>query len=266
MIKINDIIVPHGTFPDGTLLLKFNKDFQSVFVNKAINYEWIYEDDSELFTLICLRRHLECFRKHILFLPYIPHARMDRTKSAEDVFTLKYFCEIINSLSFDEVVVRDPHSNVSTALLNRVRCEDMTYWLDRALDVVDDGNLVLFFPDEGAMKRYSDFAKYPYAFGVKKRDWRTGKIEGLTLINGDCVKDKNILIIDDICSYGGTFLHSARALKEAGAANISLYVTHLEHNVLKGEMYASGLIDKIYTTPSITYDVPKDIENIIILN
>lgn len=265
MIKINDIIISQDHFPDNTLMLKFDKEFQSVFVNKAINYEWIYEDDSELFTLICLRRHLERYKRHVLFLPYVAHARMDRVKSEKDVFTLKYFCEIINSLNFEEVVVRDPHSNVSTALLNRVRCEDMHYWIERALEQVNEENLVLFFPDEGAMKRYSDLAKYPYAFGVKKRDWETGKIQGLALVHGDIVKDKRVLIIDDICSFGGTFLHAARALREAGAAEVYLYVTHLESNVLKGEMYSSGLINKIYTTPSITWQVPADVEDIEVL-
>lgn len=53
-------------------------------------------------------------------MPYIPHARMDRVQELEDVFTLKYFCQVINSLHFDKVIVRDAHSNVSLALLDRV--------------------------------------------------------------------------------------------------------------------------------------------------
>lgn len=268
MIKINGFRVDVGNFPDGTLLVKLDKVFQDeVDTFKVIKYRWDYESDNELFTLICLRRHFEKSSKsHILYLPYVPHARMDRVKNTGDVFTLKYFCEVINSLNFDKVVVRDPHSNVTTALLENVQCEDMKYWFDDLLDRVDNGNLVLFYPDEGAMKRYSEMIQgYPYAFGVKKRNWETGQIEGLALVHGNIVKGKDILIIDDICSYGGTFLHSAKALKEAGAVNISLYVTHLEANVLKGEMYSSGLINKIYTTPSITQAVPEGIENIVVL-
>jgi ribose-phosphate pyrophosphokinase len=114
-------------------------------------------------------------------------------------------------------------------------------------------DLVVFFPDEGAMKRYSDMINdIPYAFGIKKRDWATGKILGLDIMNAELVKDKNILIIDDICSRGGTFLHSAKALKAAGANRIFLYVTHAEQTMVEGEMYNNpDLVERIYTTDSI---------------
>ena len=102
------------------------------------------------------------------------------------------------------------------------------------------------------MKRYSDKSPLPYAFGMKKRDWATGQILGLDIINAEAVKDKNILIVDDICSRGGTFYHSAKALKAAGAKSVNLYVTHLEETVTLGDLASSdGLIDHIYTTESI---------------
>ncbi len=114
-------------------------------------------------------------------------------------------------------------------------------------------DLVVFFPDEGAMKRYSDMINdMPYAFGIKKREWATGKILGLDIMNAELVKDKNVLIIDDICSRGGTFLHSAKALKAAGANRIFLYVTHAEKTMVDGEMYNDlDLVERIYTTDSI---------------
>jgi ribose-phosphate pyrophosphokinase len=87
---------------------------------------------------------------------------------------------------------------------------------------------------------------------MKKRDWQTGKILGLDVINAENIVGKDVLIVDDICSRGGTFYHSAKALKAAGAKSVSLYVTHLEETVTLGEMAASdGLVDHIYTTESI---------------
>jgi ribose-phosphate pyrophosphokinase len=92
----------------------------------------------------------------------------------------------------------------------------------------------------------------PYAFGIKKRDWTTGKIEGLDVAGSvDKIKDSNILIIDDICSRGGTFYHSAKKLKELGAKKIYLYITHCENTILEGELLTSGLIERVYTTNSI---------------
>lgn len=268
MIKINDEIFNKQHFPDGTQLLKCNTP-------KCINItiEWIYENDEELFTLYCLKRHMD-YHKHPkatirLKLAYLPNARMDRTKSSEDVFTLKYFCEVINSLNFDEVYVRDPHSSVSVALLDRVICDDMGFWVNKCLQHIDCSNLVLFFPDEGAMKRYAGlFTDYPIAFGIKQRNWENGKIVGLQVVNGDAVKGKDVLIVDDICSYGGTFYHSAKALKELGAERIDLYVTHLESSVYDGAAYTSGIINHFYTTPSLMLaeDVyPNDRKKITVL-
>lgn len=252
MIKLNGYIVEQGSFPDGTLMLK-NLNNYLAFGEKAF-IEWKYENDAELFTLICVRRYLDDFHLRFITLQmdYIPHARQDRVKTCQDVFTLKYFAEIINSLNFSAVNVLDAHSNVALALIDRVRNCSPEPFIEKAIsNINNEANLIAFYPDEGAMKRYSDMANMPYAFGIKKRNWETGKIEGLTIQNQELVKGKDVLIIDDICSRGGTFLHSARALKEAGANKIYLYVTHLEKTVLDGELYSeiigNNLIECIYT-------------------
>jgi ribose-phosphate pyrophosphokinase len=254
MIRVGEISIPCGKsmFPDHSLLIKL--DPEKMFDNRgAIKVEWLYEGDSELFTLICVKRHIDrhfTTREVVLDMPYIPHARMDRVKADEDVFTLKYFAEVINSLNFKTVWVRDAHSNVSLALINNVWDTGVNSYIHRAIEL--SGADAMFYPDEGAMKRYSSESELPYAFGMKKRDWKTGKIEGLDIVNTDNIVGKNVLIVDDICSRGGTFYHSAKALKAAGAKSVSLYVTHLEETVTLGEMAASdGLVDHIYTTESI---------------
>ena len=245
------IRVEQNHFPDNTLFLKLPN-------HKIDKVEWLYENDAELFTLICIRKHYD--KDLTLILPYICHARQDRVKNPDDVFTLKYFCEVINSLNFSKVVVRDTHSNVALALLDRVYQEPIDTYIYEVLKDMDQ-NTILFFPDEGAMKRYSNYFHIPYAFGMKKRNWETGKIEGLDVINKEIVKDKNVLIIDDICSRGGTFLYSARTLKEAGAKDIYLYITHAENTMVAGEMYYEPhLIKHIYTTNSI-FDKKEDVLN-----
>ena len=266
MIQLNEHIVGNDRFPDGTLLMKLP------FSPKPSNeIRWHYENDAELFKLICLVKSMREMYKGVridLFMPYLPNARQDRVKNPEDVFTLKYFCEIINSLEFDTVFVTDVHSNVGLALLDRVR--EIKPWgqIHNALtkitfmetgDVMHEAreecykNLLLFYPDEGAMKRYSGEMGMPYIFGVKDRDWKTGQIKRLNLA-GDVsmIEGKNILIIDDICSKGGTFYYAAKELKEAGAANIYLYVTHCENTIYEGELLKEdSLIKHIFTTNSL---------------
>ena len=248
MFKINGTPVQIERYPDETPRL--NIDVPA----GGITLEWLYEKDEEIILFFIVRhfREQSATGKLTLVMSYIPHARMDRVKGRGEVFTLKYFCEFINSMCFDKVIVRDAHSNVSLALLNHVAAEsvdgNIKQLIDKLLDAQRD---IVFYPDEGSCKRYSEMIGFPCAFGLKKRDWSTGKIMGLE-VQGDLPEAPfNALIVDDISSYGGTFLHAARKLKELGAGKIYLYVTHCENAILNGELIGSGLLEKIYTTKSI---------------
>lgn len=248
MIKYNNKPVAINHFPDGTILMKEN----AVLGQKA-EIIWHFENNEELVALYYLVRHLQ--NKGItdifLKLPYIPNARQDRVKQQEDVFTLKYFSMMINELNFKSVTVLDPHSYVSEALIDHICIETPGKYVEKVLKQI--GNEVLFFyPDEGAMKRYSAMFNKPYVFGIKKRDWETGEILGLSVSGQtELIKDSTILIVDDICSRGGTFYYSAKALKDWGAKDIYLYVSHCENTVLEGEVIKSDFIKRIYTTNSI---------------
>ena len=270
MIKLNNTHVPQNKFPDGTLLIKY---METYFANNNI-IEWKYENDGELFTLICLVNHIREHKPDAFFtliMPYLPHARMDRVKEDSDIFTLKYFCQVINSLNFETVLVKDAHSNVGLALLDRVK--EIKPWgdINEAIEIIkgsllEGRRLIAFFPDEGAMKRYTSEADVdmPFTFGVKRRDWKTGKIEGLDIAgNVSLIEGSDILIIDDICSRGGTFMWSADKLKEAGAENIYLYVTHCENTIHEGELLKNNdLIKHIFTTDSL---ITKEHKKITIL-
>lgn len=245
MIKINGEIIDIKHFPDGTLLMKL-KGISNPII------QWNFESNEELVALIFLTRHLNSVgvKDITLFMPYIPNARQDRVKTDEDIFTLKYFAEIINTLNFKAVFVLDPHSAVSEALIENISIVSPDELITQTISDCEPD--ILFYPDEGAMKRYLGMVTKEYVFGIKKRDWQNGKIEGLDVCGDiDKIKGKNVLIIDDICSRGGTFYHSANKLKELGANKIYLYVTHCENTIFEGELLKGDLIEKIYTTNSI---------------
>lgn len=254
-------IVRPQKFPDGTMRLNLSNIYY-----EQTEIQWAYDNDEEMVVLFYLVNHLRANVPDIkltLSLPYLPNARMDRVHDKKtEVFTLKHFASFINSLNFFAVRVLDVHSDVAAALINHIDIEMPTRYIDRVVDKIKEkhsfNQLLLFYPDEGAMKRYSKLTNHPYAFGVKQREWETGNIIGLDVINGDSVKDKAILIIDDICSKGKTFYYSAKRLMELGARNIYLYITHCENSVLDGEMIESDLIQRIYTTDTIfTAQHPK---------
>lgn len=263
MIKIDDKVIKVEHFPDGTQRLNCLPKTSSY---SDLLFKWNYESDEELVTLIFLVKHLRNIgfnQDFLLFLDYIPNARMDRTHYKEEVFTLKYFCDIINDLQFSHVVVLDPHSNVSTALLDRVIVNTPEEAIVQVINELNDKNLVLFFPDSGAAKRYSSmFPEYKYIYGNKVRRWEDGVIIGTEIVNpfNVDIENKTILIIDDICSRGTTFVKSAEALKNHNVGDIYLWVTHCENTILEGEVLTSGLIKKVFTTDSIFTEEHEKVE------
>ena len=255
MIKVIGIEFKRESFPDKTG--KFIVDMDSISQRAAtlgnqIPIEWNYESDLEMIDLFYLVSHLKehGFNNLSLCLFYIPNARMDRVKDNTEIFTLKYFCNFINSLKFTKVIVLDPHSNVSIALLNNVEVINPKYSIKASFNSFkerSDKPIIIFFPDEGSSKRYGDMVEGNRAFGIKKRDWKTGTILGLDVVGEIPNEPFDVLIVDDISSYGGTFFHSAKKLKALGADRIGLYVTHCEENILKGDLAKSKIIEQVYT-------------------
>lgn len=260
MIKINNKLVEVTHFPDGTQCIKF-PDYSTCRVENEPNIiSWFYDSDEELFTLAStvdfIKRMSHPAQGLCLFMPYVPNARMDRIKSPQENFSLKVFANFINSLGFDSVYTNNVHSNVSQALINNIENRDDEPLIKFAIDKYHPD--VIFFPDEGACKRYADLeivkkSNKPIAFGIKKRDWKTGKILGLDVISDVDLTNKKVLIIDDICSAGGTFKFSSMKLKEMGSNDVALFVSHCEDNIQNGDLLKTDLISTIYTTDSILH-------------
>jgi len=274
MIKVNNEIVEIKRFPDGTLNIKGNSDL----MNSEVVIAWHYDNDAEFMAIAFLTKFYQAHGCNvILYMPYVPNARMDRVKYAGEIFTMKYFGELINSLNFNEVWIHDAHSSVASAVIQNVRFVDDSELINYVVNKVIDTEKeipIIFFPDEGSMKRYGErFGGLPRAFAIKNRDWNSGVIKGMYAvgINNDDVKGKPVIIRDDICSYGGTFYYAAKMLKEMGAGNIYLFVTHCEDNIHKGHLgekevnlLATGLIKKVFTTDSIyTFNTSELVEVLI---
>ncbi len=258
MIKVNGKKVEINHFPDGTLRLKVDPECNNEII-------WVYENEEEFAVLIYITKHLKSFvsfKSIVLDMCYLPNARMDRIKNNDEVFTLKYFTDVINWLGFDEVHVMDVHSDVSKALLDRSVFENPSEYISFVLGYISEGdlsNVVLYYPDASSAKRYSEFfANVSYCYGEKIRDWDTGKILGLEIKgNGIDLKDKTVLMVDDIISYGGSLYHSANALKEYDVNKIFAYVTHTENSILNREkgtlikVLEDNTVEKLFTTNSL---------------
>lgn len=266
MITLNGVVIKQGRFPDGTLNLKDN-GFE---FNEGNLISWFYDGDDEMFTIMSLvdilKRH-KC-NKINLYMPYLPNARMDRIKSDEENFSLKVFAKWINSLGFNKVYVENVHSNVSNALIDNIVDELPDMDIETIISIETVKGIcnfdAIFFPDEGAYKRYKDMEiiktlNLPIAFGIKNRDWKTGDIISLAIMGAD-VSGKNVLIVDDICSKGFTFYYSGEQLREHGAKDVRLYITHCEDTIKDGKLLNTDVISKVYTTDSICHIEDEKIE------
>lgn len=263
MILINDSKLKLNHFPDGTLHLTPSCEIKTVNIIK-----WYYENEEELIALIYITNYLKEHggKENELHMPYIPNARMDRIKTKRDVFTLKYFANVINSLGFKKVLSIDPHSPVSEALIDNLYLLDLNVFVRRLIlrdininENINEDDLIVYFPDNGASKKYEDlFRGFKTCYGVKHRDWTSGKIMGLEIITNKIdLKDKTVLMFDDICSYGGSMYYGANKLKELGAKKIYAYVSHCENSILdreRGTLIKSledGTVERLFTTNSL---------------
>lgn len=164
-----------------------------------------------------------------LVLPYVPYARQDRVALPGEPLSAAVFCRLVNGLGFDTVTISDPHSDVVPALLDRVRVVPATPYvrLVREQALAQLPAVALVAPDAGARKRVDTVGQalaLPVVHAGKKRDAATGALSGAEVTGA--VPDLPLLIVDDICDGGGTFISLARVLRERTRQPLYLYVTH----------------------------------------
>lgn len=161
-----------------------------------------------------------------LQLPYVPYARYDRRMKKVDSQSLKVFSKIINSLNFNRVTVSDAHSDVVENLIDRCFVDtqrDILKFFDIDMKKYD----YIVSPDQGASKKIkaiSELLKIPVIHCNKSRDNSDQITE--TSVYDEVPEGSNLLVIDDICDGGRTFIEVAKALKAKGASEVDLYVTH----------------------------------------
>ena len=214
-----------------------------------------FDSDDDLFRLQVLAKFLRNAGHPVnLVIPYMPYSRADRSQDGS-IFTLQFVSEIINDLEFRRVTVYEAHSDVTVQLLNR--CHNVEVIRYMVPQILSDSwgfnpNMDwLVFPDAGAAKRYFDVApEFPVLFGTKVRNFKTGKIEGITLPKIIPAPGATALIVDDLCSRGGTFIQAAKLLADMGFSYITLLVAHMEKAGYNKDLL--GAVDRIHASDSIT--------------
>ena len=221
MITVNSITITPTFFPDGT---------QQVWHLPTALIEagewhicWSFASEAELITLLQLCE-LRASRPTHLELTYLPYGRQDKPVSNDATFGLQTFIRVLSLCELTSIRVLDPHSAVITAALPQCEATYPTQHVTNAIQ--STGATAIAYPDAGAVRKYTTIYHTDCVVftGQKVRDQRTGTITH-TDVDGN-PSGHHVLIIDDICDGGRTFIALATTLKDRGARSVHLFVTH----------------------------------------
>lgn len=263
MILLNNKEVKVTKFPNGeslidTSLLNELSELKSL-KSPELYLTLRFESNEDILNLIFIKRHIDSLKNRSvsLVMDYMPYSRMDRSQNGS-CFTLRYLCEILNNY-FPNIYVVEPHSDVTVLeMADDSYVQTISIILELCHKILNKHPEIdaICFPDKGARHRYGDMYYFKeiglnICYCDKVRDFDTGNIIGLDLCDFP-ENTKNVLILDDLCSKGGTFYHTANKLKENGVENVYLGVCHMETAVLGGELIKdSSPIKYIYCTNSM---------------
>lgn len=259
------------TYSGGEVSTKF--DIHQTSIN--FNYAYIrasLQSSDDIMALLMLTDSLRRVNPSVKIkvgMEYVPYARQDRVCASGESLSIKVFCDLINSQKYDSILISDPHSEVTPALLNNCA-------IDSQAEIFAEGmkyntmwgkgkyNLILVSPDAGATKKINDLSKATGIHTVvradKTRDVNTGEITG-TVVYSDFVGNRDFIIVDDICDGGRTFLELAKVLRPLTTGKIILYVTHGIFS--KGLEVFDGVIDEVYTANPWDQEKWKPFTNLV---
>jgi ribose-phosphate pyrophosphokinase len=244
MISLNSHVIEPTIFPDKTSQVWNIPTFFLQTPKHIHRIRWVFEEEAEL---IHLHQLVLLLKEQMLPIPihlemsYLPYARQDKPIDNYAAFAFHSFCKIINSMGIDIITVLDPHCSLHYAI-NNVRAISPIHHMTDALDEFEPDYFC--FPDDSARHRYlTEVSILQSEFGVpeslsqiiefkKIRDPSSGMIVSYEIKqNGFKIEmeenaKKRVLIIDDICDGGSTFILCASKLRELGFEEIGLYVTH----------------------------------------
>lgn len=233
--------------------------YKAVTLNEKYNIiQFNWESNEDIVHLMMAVEYLKdkVSRGHIeLRMPYVPYSAMDR-EIGDQLYTCKYFSNIVKKLGVSSVKIYDPHSEKATDL-GVTTVMDLQPIINKVLkDAKPD---FIYLPDKGAYDRYTgtvNFHEIKVFHGYKHRDLANkGKLSpemqvDLCGISPDDLKGSRVLIVDDICRKGGTAYYAALNLHNLGVAEVYLYITHCEDVIEQGNILKDDEIKKVYTTDS----------------
>lgn len=250
-LTINNIpLLRSFIFPGGEVQIQLPKEFtddEYRYLNiDEITIRTILNSSDSILELIFVKKALDNFYPNNiinLVIWYLPYARQDRVTVIGECDSGFQLLFMLQKLNFNKIFVADIHSDkifnnqfwkklpfheyyISTINNTKLIEHDVLLILmDKKLEYD-----ILIAPDKGSfnkVKRVSEFFNIPFVVGNKIRDPKNGKLSHYELdANIEILENKRLLVIDDICDGGGTFVLLSEELKNHKPMSYDLYVIH----------------------------------------
>lgn len=237
-------------FSDGEIWVKYKENIRGrdIFVVQSTHPP--AENLMELLIMIDAAKRSSAKRVTAV-IPYFGYARQDRKDQPRVAITAKLVANLITVAGADRVITMDLHAAQLQGFFDIPFDHLYASPVFTSLFKEKSENLVVVSPDVGGIKLARSYAKRIDAdfVVIDKRRPQQNMAEVMNII-GD-VKDKNVLIVDDLIDTGGTFVGAINALKENGAKKIWGSVSHPLLSGQAAERIEASPIDSLYVTDSI---------------
>ena len=221
-------------FSDGEIYVEINENIRgnSIFIIQSISSP---ANDNLMELLLCIDALKRSSAKNITaVIPYFGYARQDRKIVPRTSISAKLVSNLITKAGADRVVTVDLHAGQIQGFFD-IPVDNLftTPLFARHINKkIKSKNIICVAPDVGGVERSRALGRI-LNVGlaiVDKRRPKPGQSQEMNVIGE--VKGKTCIIVDDIIDSGGTIVNAAKALKNRGAKEVYVYITH---GVLSGE-------------------------------
>ena len=221
-------------FSDGEIYIEINENIRgnSIFVIQSVSSP---ANDNLMELLLSIDALKRSSAKNITaVIPYFGYARQDRKVVPRTSISAKLVSNLITKAGADRVVTIDLHAGQIQGFFD-IPVDNLfatPIFARHVRKKIKNKNLICVAPDVGGTERARALGKF-LRVGlaiIDKRRPAPGKSEVMNVIGN--VKGKTCIIVDDIIDSGGTIVNAANALKDRGAKEVHVYVTH---GVLSGK-------------------------------
>ena len=214
-------------FPDGESKITLQKiPKKSVILVVQSTYPPV--DTNMLQALSIISQVRKISSRTYAIIPYMGYARQDKQFLSREVITMSVVAKMLQSAGAKKVIVVDIHSNTALNHFN-IPTENISAIpeLAKYFKKLNLKNPLVVSPDAGGSSRSKKFAsllKSDFIVLKKHRDRKTGRVN-IQTTKAD-VQGKDLIIVDDMISTGGSVIKAAQFLKKQKCKRVFVACTH----------------------------------------